>query len=297
MKRIFRYLIFIAFVTGVAGWVASAPKRIDPALLSGIEADPARGEFVFNAAGCASCHMAKDASADDRLKLGGGQEFPSPFGTFVAPNISNHKTAGIGMWTSEDLANAVLGGVSPDGRHYFPAFPYGTYSRMTLSDVVSLRAYLASLPAVEAASKPHRVPFPFNIRRSVGIWKMLFLSDDWVVTGDLTEQQEHGRYLVEALGHCGECHTSRNLLGGLKLSAWLEGAPNPAGKGTIPNITPDKLTWSEADIAEYLKSGFTPKFDTAGGHMVAVIENTAKLSPDDRQAIAVYLKTALRLRE
>lgn len=297
MKRIFLYLIFIVFVIGIVGWIVTGPKRINPALLSGIEADLARGEFVFNAAGCASCHMTKDASADGRLQLGGGQEFPSSFGTFVAPNISSHKTAGIGTWSSEDLANALLGGVSPDGRHYFPAFPYGTYNRMTPFDVVSLHAYLANLPAVDRANEPHLISFPFNIRRSVGIWKALFLSSGWVVTGDLTKQQKHGRYLVEALGHCGECHTSRNLLGGLKLSAWLEGAPNPAGKGRIPNITPAKLIWSEADIAEYLKSGFTPEFDTAGGHMVAVIENTAKLSPSDRQAIAVYLKTVLGLRE
>lgn len=290
-------MLAIALLVGVVGWVVTAPKRIDPALLVNIESDLARGEFVFNAGGCASCHTAENATREDRLKLGGGQKFISPFGTFIAPNISSHETEGIGAWTSEDLANALLMGVSPDGSHYYPAFPYGTYSRMTLSDVVSLRAYLASLPAVEVASQPHQVSFPFNIRRSVGIWKRLFQSREWVVTGDLTEQQEHGRYLVEALGHCGECHTRRNLLGGLKLSVWLEGAPNPAGKGTIPNITPAKLTWSEADIVEYLKSGFTPEYDTAGGHMVAVIENTAKLSPDDRQAIAVYLKTALGLRE
>ncbi|MEK6205968.1 MAG: diacylglycerol kinase, partial [Amylibacter sp.] len=171
MKRIFLYLIFIVFVIGIVGWIVTGPKRIDPALLSGIEADLARGEFVFNAAGCASCHMAKDASADSRLQLGGGQEFPSSFGTFVAPNISSHKTVGIGTWSSEDLANALLGGVSPDGRHYFPAFPYGTYNRMTPFDVVSLHAYLAGLPAVGRANEPHRISFPFNIRRSVGIWK------------------------------------------------------------------------------------------------------------------------------
>ena len=109
----------------------------------------------------------------------------------------------------------------------------------------------------------------------------------------MSEVEIRGRYLVEALGHCGECHTPRNLLGGSQLGRWLSGAPNPTGKGNIPNITPGKLDWSEVDIAEYLSSGITPEFDTAGGHMVAVIENTSKLPASDRGAIAAYLKRVL----
>lgn len=161
---------------------------------------------------------------------------------------------------------------------------------MTLSDAVSLFSYLQKLTPSPAPSQANDVPFPFNIRRGLGLWKLLFTSDQWVVEGELSDQQNHGRYLVEALGHCGECHTSRNLLGGLQRSAWLQGATNPNGKGKIPDISPAGLDWSENDIAEYLKSGFTPEFDTAGGEMVDVIKNTSKLSDEDRLAIASYLK-------
>ncbi|NCO87460.1 MAG: cytochrome c, partial [Rhodobacterales bacterium] len=131
---------------------------------------------------------------------------------------------------------------------------------------------------------------PFNIRRAVGLWKVLFRSDAFVVTGALTPQQARGRYLAEALGHCGECHTPRNALGGLDRTRWLAGAPNPSGEGRIPDITPGRLQWTEAGIAEYLKSGFTPDFDTAGGEMAEVVRNTARLTDADRAAIAAYLK-------
>lgn len=290
MKKLALLLGLAACLGAGVFWVVTIPRTADPAVLAGLQGDAQRGRAVFTAAGCGSCHAAKDAKDDARLMLGGGQEFPSPFGTFVAPNISSDPTHGIGGWSELDLLNALHHGTSPDGRHYFPAFPYGTYTRMTAPDAVDLRAYLATLPAVAIPSAPHRVPFPFNIRRTLGGWKLLFLDDGWMLDDAPTPQLQRGRYLVEALGHCGECHTERNLLGGLKPGRWLAGAPNPAGKGRIPNITPGKLDWSEADIVEYLTSGFTPEFDTAGGEMVEVIENTAAMSNADRAAIAAYLK-------
>ncbi len=118
---------------------------------------------------------------------------------------------------------------------------------------------------------------------------MLFANDNWVIEGDLDATYERGRYLVEALGHCAECHTSRNALGGLQAGQWMRGAANPSGDGRIPSIHPDDLDWSAQDIAIYLKSGFTPEFDTAGGEMVDVVENMAKLTDADREAIATYL--------
>jgi mono/diheme cytochrome c family protein len=137
---------------------------------------------------------------------------------------------------------------------------------------------------------PHDVGFPFNQRWLLGGWKLLFMSDAPVVTGTLTEQETQGRHMVEGLGHCSECHTPRNPLGGLDKSAWLSGAPNPDGKGRIPNITPAKLDWSESDIADYLKTGFTPEFDSAGGSMVEVVTNLSHLLDEERLAIAAYLK-------
>ena len=181
-------------------------------------------------------------------------------------------------------------GVGPGGTHLFPAFPYTTYVKSDPQDIADLVAYLRTLTPDETESLPHEIGFPFNIRRSLGGWKFLYLRDGWVLQEADTPQLERGRYLVEALGHCAECHTPRNVLGGPDLSAWMGGAPNPNGEGRIPGIDPGTLDWSENQIANYLESGFTPEFDTAGGEMVDVIENMAQLSDEDRAAIAAYLK-------
>jgi len=290
LKALFRWSVALALVGAAVFWWVTRPNTLDANALAGLEPDVAAGEQIFYAGGCASCHAAEKAEGEAKLVLSGGRAFPSPFGTFRAPNISSDPEYGIGNWSAMDLANAMKRGVSPEGQHYFPAFPYTSYTKAKLGDIVSLRAYLATLPASSTPSKPHDVGFPFNIRRSLGGWKMLFLKEDWTVTGDLTAQEQRGRYLVEALGHCGECHTARNPLGGLTLSKWLGGAPNPDGRGKVPNITLGKLDWSHADIAEYLSSGFTPEFDTAGAQMADVVENTSHLPPEDRAAIAVYLK-------
>ncbi len=263
---------------------------MDQSQLDDLNPDLVRGEIVFHAAGCASCHSAQGAIGEDKLMLSGGRRFETDFGTFIAPNISSDPEVGIGSWSVLDLANALIHGTGPEGQHYFPAFPYTSYAHMTTDDVVSLHAFLSTLPAVTAESKAHEVGFPFNVRRGMGGWKLLFMTPEWVVEGDLTDQQRLGRYLVEALGHCAECHTPRNSLGGLKRDLWLTGAPNPNGKGRIPGLTSDQLDWSEADIGEYLKSGFTPDYDSAGGEMVEVIENTSRLTDEDRLAIAAYLK-------
>ncbi len=155
---------------------------------------------------------------------------------------------------------------------------------------MDLIAHLRTLPASDRPSEAHDLAFPFNQRITLGPWKALFVSSEWVMPDALTPELERGRYLVESLGHCVECHTPRNALGGLQVTQWMSGAPNPSGEGRIPNITNGALRWSEGEIAEYLKSGFTPDFDTAGGTMAAVVRNTAKLSDADRAAIATYLK-------
>ncbi|MCG7521974.1 cytochrome c [Ruegeria sp. Ofav3-42] len=290
MRRVFVFAALVAVLVGLAGLVLTRPQRVDRAQLEGATPDLARGEVVFYAAGCVSCHSAPDAEGAEKLILSGGRQFETDFGTFFAPNISSDPKVGIGSWSALDLANALVHGTGPNGQHYYPAFPYTSYANMTAEDVASLHAFLASLPAAAIESKAHEVGFPFNVRRGLGGWKLLYLEPGWVVEGDLTDQQIRGRYLVEALGHCAECHTPRNGLGGLKRDLWLTGAPNPSGKGRIPGLTADQLDWSEADIAEYLKSGFTPDYDSAGGEMVEVIENTSRLSDDERLAIAAYLK-------
>lgn len=285
MRSFLKLLVLAAIVgAGIGLWV-TAPDRVDAARLDGLTGDAARGETVFTAAGCASCHHAK--GSEDKLLLTGGQEFVSDFGTFYAPNISPHPKAGIGGWSFEDFTNAVTRGVSPEGQHYYPAFPYTAYTKMKDQDLSDLWAYIQTLEPSDVASKPHDVGFPFNIRRSVGGWKFLFMSDDYVMEA---ADNERGRYLVETLAHCAECHTPRNALGALDKTRWMGGAPNPSGSGKIPALTPDKLDWSADDVAYYLETGFTPTFDAVGGHMAEVVENFGNLPAEDRQAVAAYIK-------
>lgn len=290
MRNFLRFILGLAILGGVIGWIVTAPDPLSAADVPARDGDAANGEQVFYAAGCASCHSAPEAEGEDRLILAGGRAFPSDFGTFYAPNISPDSAEGIGDWTERDFLNAVMRGVSPQGQHYYPAFPYGTYGRAEVEDMQDLWAFMTTLPADATPSRAHDVGFPFSIRRALGGWKQLYLSEDWVVSGDLEPELERGRYLVEALGHCGECHTPRTALGGLRRDAWLTGAANPSGDGRIPNITPAELTWSAPDIANYLNDGFTPEFDSAGGEMVEVIANMSQLPESDRVAIAAYLR-------
>lgn len=291
MGRLLGLLFVVLLIGAGVFWFITQPKVVNPNELIALKGDAERGAVVFHAGGCASCHSAPKAEGEDRYRLGGGREFPSPFGTFRAPNISPHPN-GIGGWSSEDLINAMKFGTSPDGAHYYPAFPYVSYGNVSVPDIVDLKAYLDGLEPVETTSLPHDLGFPFNIRLTLGGWKLLFGNRDWQLE---TEDPvlDRGRYLVEALGHCTECHTDRNILGGTKTQRWLAGAPNPSGKGRIPNITAhaDGIeSWSTAEIVEYLTSGFTPDFDVAGGEMYEVVLNMSQLSPEDREAMAAYLK-------
>lgn len=275
-----------------AAWWATAPSRFGADDLPVYSADPVAGERLFWAGGCASCH----ASGDSYALLGGGMELESPYGTFVVPNISPHGQDGIGNWSPLEFVNAMQRGVAPDGRHYYPSFPYTSYARMAATDILDLKAYLDTLPAVSGSTPDHELGFPWSFRRGIGAWKRLYLDGEPVVVSQPAAASlvTRGRDLVEGAGHCGECHTPRNFLGGLKTGRWLAGAPNPDGKGRVPNITPslDGLAeWSASDIEYYLETGFTPDFDTVGGTMVAVQENMAKLSDEDRKAIAAYLKS------
>jgi len=294
IRKLALIVALAAVVGGLAFYVLTIPQTLPADVLAEMpEGDAERGELVFWAGGCASCHAADDAEGDDKLKLGGGHVLASDFGDFVVPNISTDPATGIGSWSREDFANAMLRGVSPDGGHYYPSFPWTSYSRMKSGDVTDLWAFMQTLPAVENDPGPHRMGFPFNIRRGVGMWKLLYAGNAPIVPLDESDEKlVRGQYLVEALGHCGECHTPRDFAGGLNKSAWLGGAPNPDGEGRIPNITPGGTIgdWSEADIAYYLESGFTPEFDSVGGSMVDVQENMAKLPAEDRDAIAAYLK-------
>ncbi len=293
MKR----LATLCLVLAVAGlsvfvWI-TRPQGLDAAQAAGLESggDAARGEIVFHAGGCASCHVKPGET--DRKKLGGGLALKTEFGTFIAPNISSHKSDGIGAWSVADLANAMQRGVSPKGEHYYPAFPYTTYAHARIEDIRDLMAYLRTLPAVEGKAPAHDLPFPFSIRRFVGVWKVLFLDTQPIVAdASRTEAWNRGRYLADALGHCAECHSPRNILGGIISAQRYAGGPDPEGRGWVPNITAKGLgSWSKADVSELLATGFTPDFDSVGSSMADVVKNMAALSKADRDAMADYLKS------
>ena len=290
MRNFLRLILGVILLGGITGWSVTTPRPLTGADVPARAGDPVNGEAVFWAAGCAACHAAPEAEGEARLVLAGGRAFTSDFGTFYAPNISPDATAGIGGWRERDFLNAVMRGVSPEGQHYYPAFPYGSYGRANVEDIQDLWAFLQTLPADATPSRAHDVGFPFSIRRALGAWKRLYQDDDWVMAGDLEPELDRGRYLVEALGHCTECHTARTALGGLRRDLWLMGAPNPSGDGRIPDITPARLTWSASDIANYLRDGFTPDFDVVSGSMVEVVGSLSNLPDTDRAAIAAYLR-------
>lgn len=280
-----KWLLFVAGAFCLFFWLLTRPQTLVTDDLEAYKPDPVDGEQLFHAGGCAACHGSG---------LEGGLEMATAFGTFRVPNISPDPVNGIGDWSGEDFLNAMKAGVSPDGRHYYPAFPYTSYTRMDDRDVLDLKAYIDSIPASGNQVGAHDIGFPWSIRRGIGLWKKLYLDQALVaVTGQENAQLERGRYLVEAVGHCGECHTPRNAFGAIDTARWLAGGPNPDGEGRVPNITPHEDgigSWSEKDIAYYLESGFTPDFDMVGSSMVEVQENIARLSNEDRAAIAVYLK-------
>ncbi|MES2751422.1 MAG: c-type cytochrome [Pseudomonadota bacterium] len=290
----FRKLFLLMVLSIAAGlvvfWLITIPAVVSAAALPTYSPNIVNGEAVFNAGGCASCHA---VVGEPRTMLGGGLKIPSPFGTFRAPNISPHKTNGIGSWTEADFVTAMKKGTSPAGAHYFPAFPYGSYQKATTQDVRDLFAYIKTLPPLSGRIRDHDLEFPFNIRRLVGGWKFLFVDDKpFVADPKQTAEWNRGAYLVNGLGHCAECHSPRNFLGGIVSSQRMAGGPNPEGEGWVPNITQKGLkNWSEKDVAYFLKSGELPDGDKAGGSMARVIKNTSQLSDTDRAAMAAYLKS------
>ncbi|MCK1742699.1 cytochrome c [Bradyrhizobium sp. 139] len=290
LRRTLLAAVLVAVAAFGVYWWLTAPAALAVPLPSRAP-DLANGQEIFNVGGCSSCHAVPNQP--DRLRLGGGLPLGSPFGTFYAPNISPDPTDGIGRWRETDFVSAVMRGVSPEGTHYFPAFPYASYHVVELDDVRDLFAYLKTLPAVPGRVRDHDLPFPFNIRRNVGIWKLLFMdSQPFVPDAARSPQWNRGAYLVNGFGHCAECHSPRNLLGGIITAQRFAGGPNPAGEGWVPNITQKGIgEWSEKEIADFLETGEMPEGDSASGAMRPVIKNLAQLTPEDRAAMAAYLKS------
>ena len=277
----------------VAAWIVTAPRGLDETTAREVSApgDPAAGRIVFFIAGCESCHMSP--RQDDPLRLGGGMELKTPFGSFYPPNISPDPDDGIGDWTALDVANAIMAGVSRHGRHLYPALPYTSYCRMSTKDVRDLIAFLRTTTALKGKAPPNALGFPFSVRRAVGFWKLLYMPRiEHPLATDPADPIELGRYLVQGPGHCPECHSPRTFLGGIVESRRLTGGPLPEGKGKAPNITAAGLKdWSPSDIADALSTGLTPSGDTLGGPMAAVVRSLSQVPVSDLAAIAGYLKS------
>jgi mono/diheme cytochrome c family protein len=253
-----------------------------------------RGKAVFQAAGGCSCHTDDEHSG---AFMAGGRPIKTPFGTIYSTNITPAPKTGIGTWSEADFRRAMTQGVGPDGRHYFPVFPYTSFTRMTEQDVQDLKAYLFSVPPVEQANKPPALRFPFGWRAGLAVWRWLnFHPGTFQPRSDQSAEWNRGAYLASALGHCAECHTPRNWLGGLKTTmAYAGSADGPEGE-LAPNITPDEATgigtWSVVDIVWFLQTGFKPDGDDAQGLMSVMIDNGSKHLPEaDLRAIAVYLRS------
>jgi mono/diheme cytochrome c family protein len=290
-----RKLLFAAIAGAIVGvgvfWFVTIPETVPASALGNHTPDLANGREMFYAGGCTSCHATP--GQDDKTRLGGGLALKSPFGRFYVPNISSDSNDGVGKWSEADFVTAMTKGTSPNGRHYFPAFPYTSYQRMRIDDVRDLFAHLKTLPAVQGRVRGHDVPFPFNVRRMLGGWKALFLSGrPFEPDSSKSPQWNRGAYLVNGPGHCAECHSPRNALGGIVNAQRFAGGPNPEGEGWIPNITQQALAdYSAEDIAYLLETGSTPDGDTVGGAMKPVIRNTSQLTPEDRAAMAIYIKS------
>lgn len=269
----------------MAAGAAYAGPAADGALIK-------RGAYIYRAGGCAGCH---NDTKNNGAENAGGVAIESPFGTFYAPNITPDRAHGIGAWSEADFAHALREGVSPSGEHYYPAFPYTSYTRMTDDDMRALWAYLNSRPAVARENKPHDLPWYARFRPLLGLWKWRYFAPG-AFTPDPAQsaQINRGAYLV-ALGHCAECHTSRDRFGGFQKPLDLAGTSNGPG-GVIPNITPDKTTgignWSEDDLAHYLETGIDPDREAAGDLMAEVIDNGLRhLTKEDLRAIAAYVRS------
>jgi mono/diheme cytochrome c family protein len=282
----------LRFLAAACALIAASPScviaqtRADDTLLT-------RGEYVLRISGCSHCHTAEGGE-----HLAGGRALPTPFGTFYTPNISSHKTAGIGAWSVGEFQRALHQGVAPDGSDYYPAFPYTSYTRIVAEDARALHAYILSLPAFALPNRVHELAWFLRWRLVARVWKWLFFSaGEFQQHPEQSAKWNRGAYIAEAMGHCGECHTPRNLLGALRKDlAYAGNAIGPEDE-LVPNITPHEDTgigdWSRADLHQFLEFGELPDGEYAAGSMDPVIEGLQHLTPDDRDALTDYLRALL----
>jgi mono/diheme cytochrome c family protein len=267
---------------GSAPTLAGAPASADVL---------ARGEYLAKAADCVACHTVPGSDQ----AFAGGVAFKLPFGTIYSSNITADPVQGIGAWSDEEFVRAVREGVRKDGRRLYPAFPYTSYTQLSRADVLAIKAYLLSLPSMARANQDNDLSFPFNQRWAMGFWNAAFFkSQRFAANASKSPQWNSGAYLAGALGHCGECHTPRNLGFGVEHGKELAGEELQGWRAY--NITSDAEhgigAWSDAALAEYLRSGHAAGHGSATGPMGEAVEHSLQfLNDEDLGSLVAYLRT------
>lgn len=252
---------------------------------------PDPGEYLFRASGCGHCHTAEDGAP-----LAGGRPLETPFGTFYTPNITAHPVAGIGGWSGDEFVRALRLGVAPAGYHYYPAFPFTSYTRMSEDDARAIHGYILGQPQSDQSNREHDLAWYVSWRFAARAWQWLFFdAEEFQPRSDRDEAWNRGAYVAEALGHCQECHTPRNLFGALDPElAYAGNIDGPEGE-LVPNITPHKETgigdWSRESLVTFLRFGELPNGEYTAGTMDAVIRGIGKLSEADLNALIDYLRS------
>jgi len=292
-RRIAAVLAVAVAAAAAALFVLTAARPADQALPAHTP-DPVRGEALYHVGGCISCHKTS-ATAGVTGPPAGGAAFPTPVGTFWPGNLTPDPETGLGSWTESQFVDAMMRGVSPDGRHYFPAFPYSSYRNMRVEDVLDLRAYLTTLEPVRSPGRDPDLPMPGLARRAVGLWKRLaFRGAGYHPDPERTDAWNRGAYLVNGPGHCGECHTPRNILMIPDKSRAFAGGPHPRGdEGSVPSLLDLQGRGRYADVPDLtlaLQFGETLGYDKlSSGGMADVQMNLAMLPEDDLSAVSEYL--------
>lgn len=284
--------VFALAAAALAG--AAARANEEPAGSSGAIG---RGQRVLWEAGGCTCHTDYPGEGDAAPELAGGRALATPFGTYYSTNITPDRETGIGAFSDEDFLRAMTEGLAPDGSHYFPVFPYPAFTNMTRQDLLDLKAYLFSRPAVKREDRAPDAFLPFRLRIAIAGWNLLnFRPHAFEPDPTKSATWNRGAYLVNGPAHCGECHTPRTITGGLDRSRWLAGSSDGPEGELAPNLTPDRRTglgdWTLPDVTWYLETGIKPDGDDTQGLMSEVIEHGfSHLPKSDLTAIAEYLRS------
>ena len=296
MKKLLAGVVLpVVAIFAIGLFIASSTEHVDGAALPTHSVNVANGERLYHIGGCISCHRPPEDGGADMSLPSGGAPLVTPIGTLYPPNITPDKETGIGNWTEANFIDAVQHGVSPAGTHYIPAFPYISYGRMKTEDVLDIRAYLMTLAPVSAVRKEDVIPFPWFLRRGIGLWKKLATLPPIEADAGQSPSWNRGAYLVNGPGHCAECHTPRNAMMVMDQTHAFAGGRHPEGKGQVPNLRDllGRKKYKDVDeLASALKEGEEGFYEgLAKGGMGAVQQNVAKLPDADIHAIAEYLSS------